>query len=136
MSNPSFNKFRAALHVLQRGREILADELADTVLDRAEDLVDSPYLFNELLEVQGSKLHFLGLLMAHLEQSAEEHDAAEASASGPPADEAETSDFLYDEDKAAPARTRKRARRRKKLDHQPSPEGPTGERERGGMGDD
>lgn len=77
MSRPAMNKYRAALRILQQGRDRFADELADTVLDRSDELLESPYLMTELVESQGSKLHYLAMLMAQLEQSAEDQDAAE-----------------------------------------------------------
>src|SRR4051812_50115620 len=78
------NKFRAAMDVLQRGRDRLVESLADEVNDQADDLLDSGYLFHEMLETQGTRLHFLGLLLAQLEQSAEATEEEEAARSAPP----------------------------------------------------
>ncbi len=72
MLQASFNKYRSAMEILQRGRFLLIDEVADEILDRSDDLFDTPYIFNEFLENQGTKLHFLALLVTQLEQSAEE----------------------------------------------------------------
>jgi hypothetical protein len=83
MNDLATNKFRAAVEVLQRGRDVLVDELADEILDHADDLIDGGFGFNELLETQGTRLHFLALLLSQLEQSAEVMD--EALASRPPA---------------------------------------------------
>lgn len=65
------NKYRAAIEILQRGREQMVESLADEILDQGDDLTASPFAFHELLETQGTRLHFLNLLMTQLEQSAE-----------------------------------------------------------------
>jgi hypothetical protein len=75
------NKFRDAIDVLQKGRDALVESIADEILDSGEDLVEGSYQFNELLETQGTRLHFLTLLMGQLEQSAE---ALEESQPPPP----------------------------------------------------
>jgi hypothetical protein len=85
MSDPKFNKYRAAIDVLQRGRDLLVDTLADDVLDQADDFIDGGYAFNEFLETQGTRLHFLSLLVAQLEQSAEALEEAQAPPPPPPA---------------------------------------------------
>lgn len=77
MPHGLFNKYRAALEVLQRGRDTLVEDLADEIVDQADDYRTDYYAFNELLETQGTRLHFLGLLMSHLEQSAEAFDEAQ-----------------------------------------------------------
>lgn len=71
MQDSPHNKFRQAIQVLQRGRDLLVESLADDIVDKAEELVEGGFVFNELLETQGTRLHFLGLLLAQLEQSAE-----------------------------------------------------------------
>jgi hypothetical protein len=68
------NKFRTAIEVLQRGRDVLVGELADEILDRREDLAEGGFLLNEFLESQGTRLHFLCLVVSQLEQSAEALD--------------------------------------------------------------
>lgn len=78
------NKYRAAIDVLQRGRDVLVDSLADEINEQGEDLTDGGYQFNELLETQGTRLHFLSLLLCQLEQSAEAMDEAEAHSPPPP----------------------------------------------------
>lgn len=78
------NKFRAAIEILQKGRDVLVDALADDVVDQAEDLVDGGFQFNEFLETQGTRLHFLGLLVSQLEQSADALDEFEAQLPPPP----------------------------------------------------
>jgi hypothetical protein len=103
MIQPSFNKFRAAMDVLQKGREALVDALADEILDQGEDLTGVSYQFNEFLESQGTRLHFLILLLSQLEQSA---DALDEARSAPPP--------------KAPSRRKPRA---KKLPQQSSKEG-------------
>ena len=74
MRDPLFNKYRAAVEVLQRGRDLLVESLADEILDQGDDLTDTSFQFNEFLESQGTRLHFLGLLVSQLEQSAEALD--------------------------------------------------------------
>jgi hypothetical protein len=111
MSNPGLNKYRAALRVLQEGRDRFADELADTVLERCDDLLESSFLLTELVESQGSRLHYMAMLMAQLEQAAEDHDAAENRLREP-------SSAVDDELSAPPAaglRRRTRVRKRRKL---------------------
>ena len=92
MPTPSRNKYRAAIEVLQRGRDLLVDTLADEVLDQADDLIEGGFAFNEFLETQGTRLHFLSLLVAQLEQSAEAFDEAHPAppppSPSPPADDA------------------------------------------------
>src|SRR4051812_23432381 len=78
------NKFRAAIEVLQRGRDRLVESLAEEVVDQGDDLLDSGFMFHEMIETQGTKLHFLGLLLAHLEQSAEATEEEEHARSAPP----------------------------------------------------
>jgi hypothetical protein len=68
------NKYRSAVEVLQRGRDVLVEELADEILDRAEELVEGGFVLNEFLEAQGTRLHFLCILVGQLEQSAETLD--------------------------------------------------------------
>jgi len=65
------NKYRAAVQILQRGRDVLVATMADEVVSQADDLLDGGFLFNEFLEAQGTRLHFLSLLVSQLEQSAE-----------------------------------------------------------------
>ena len=74
MSGDQPNKYRTAIEVLQRGREVMVEDLAHEVLDRQDDLVEGGFLLNEFLETQGTRLHFLCLLMGQLEQSAEALD--------------------------------------------------------------
>lgn len=141
MPSPKFNKFRAAMDVLQRGRDALMDELADTVLDQADDLLEGGFLFHEFLENQGTRLHFLCLLLSQLEQSADlldESRSCEAGAEtapdalpGPTIDEFEAPE----DESPRPARKRRskprssststspRGRGGKKLPRQSSPEG-------------
>jgi hypothetical protein len=78
-SNPP-NKYRTAMEVLQRGRDQMVEEMAEQVIDQAEEFLSGGYLFTEFLEGQGTKLHFLSVLLAQLEQSAEQQEEAEAQA--------------------------------------------------------
>jgi hypothetical protein len=78
------NKYRAAINVLQRGRDVLIDALAEEIIGQGPDLIDGGYQFNEFLESQGTRLHFLSLLLAQLEQSAEALDESLAAAPPPP----------------------------------------------------
>jgi hypothetical protein len=81
MSEDSINKYRAAIHVLQSGRDVLVESLANEILDQEENLMEGGYLFNEFLETQGTRLHFLGLLVSQLEYAA---DALEVATVPPP----------------------------------------------------
>ncbi|MDR3634609.1 MAG: hypothetical protein P4L84_12460 [Isosphaeraceae bacterium] len=65
------NKYRAAIELLQRGRDSMVEDLADEIIDQGDELRVGAYTFNELLETQGTRLHFLGLLISQLELSAE-----------------------------------------------------------------
>jgi hypothetical protein len=109
MQNTSFNKFRAAVDMLQRGRDTLVDGLADEILDQGEDLTEGGYVFNEFLEAQGTRLHFLSLLVSQLEQSADALDESRMPPPPPP---------------KAPAKRRPRT---KKLEQQASKKEPTDE---------
>lgn len=103
MSPDAFNKYRAAAAALQRGRDQLVDALADEVLDQGDDLLENNFLFNEFLENQGTRLHFLTLVLSQLEQSAEAFDEATASRrTSPPAPAA---------DAPAPRKRRPRAKK-------------------------
>ena len=73
------NKFRAAVEVLQKGRDLVVDAIANDVIDQADELLDGGYQFNEFLETQGTRLHFLSLLIQQLEQSAEVVEEAETT---------------------------------------------------------
>ena len=46
-------------------------DLSEEILDRAEDFTEGGFLFQEFLENQGTKLHFLYLMVSQLEQSSE-----------------------------------------------------------------
>lgn len=84
MSDLPSNKYRAAVEVLLRGRDQMVDALADEILDQSEDLIANGYAFHELLEGQGTRLHFLSLLLSQLEMCADQYDELQA-ASKPPA---------------------------------------------------
>jgi hypothetical protein len=84
MADVAFNKYRAAIEVLQRGRAVLVEALADEILDQGEELREAGFLFNELLETQGTRLHFLCLLVNQLEQSAEAFDEVQPPLPPPP----------------------------------------------------
>ena len=71
MRGEQFNKYRNAVEILQRGRDVLVEELTNEILDREDELVVGGYFLNEFLEAQGTRLHFLCLLVSQLEQSAE-----------------------------------------------------------------
>lgn len=74
MSDNTFNKYRAAIQVLQRGRDVLVEALAEEIIAQEDDLIEGGFLFNEFLEAQGTRIHFLGLLVSQLEQSADTLD--------------------------------------------------------------
>ncbi|WP_435005701.1 hypothetical protein P12x_003507 [Tundrisphaera lichenicola] len=104
MSDHANNKYRAAIEVLQRGRDVLVESLADEVISQSDDLIDGGFLFNEFLEAQGTRLHFLSLLVSQLEQSADLMEEAAIETPPPP----------------APKAPRKRKSRSKKLSAQAS----------------
>jgi len=83
MFTMSHNKYRVAVEVLQKGRDLVVDAIADDVIDQADDLLDGGYQFHEFLETQGTRLHFLSLLIQQLEQSAEVVEEAQAPAPPP-----------------------------------------------------
>src|SRR5687768_7075654 len=74
MPDPLFNKFRAAIEILLQGRDVMVEGLADDILANEDDLAEGGFLFNEYLEGQGTRLHFLCLLISQLEQSADSLD--------------------------------------------------------------
>jgi hypothetical protein len=113
MPDRPINKFRAAIEVLQRGRDSLVETIAEEIIDQEEDLLEGGFLFNEFLEAQGTRLHFLGLLVSQLEQSADTLEELTASAQPRPEPE--------------PKAPRKRKPRTKKLSQQASTEGKTEE---------
>lgn len=71
MPDSPVNKYRAAIEVLHRGRDLLVEGLAEDILEQHESLVEGGFQFHEFLETHGARLHFLGLIVGHLEQSAE-----------------------------------------------------------------
>ena len=79
MPDTTFNKYRAATEVLLRGRDVLVEALADEILENPDELSEGGFSFNEFLEGQGTRLHFLGLLVSQLEQSAEMQDERNAA---------------------------------------------------------
>jgi len=79
------NKYRAAIEALQRGRDLVVEDVADDILDRwADSMIEGGYAFGEFIESQGTRLHFLGLLISQLEQSAEAYEDALAAEPPPP----------------------------------------------------
>lgn len=78
MSTPIFNKYRAAIELLQRGRDTLMEGMTDEILAMGDDLPEAGYQFQEFLETQGTRMHFLSLLIGQLEQSADAFDEAHA----------------------------------------------------------
>ena len=96
----SWNKYRTAIDILQKGRDVLVEAMADEIVDQGRDLVDGGYQFNEFLESQGTRLHFLSLLVSQLEQSADALDEALTAPPPPPPPK-------------SPARKRTRARSKK-----------------------
>lgn len=135
---PTLNRYQLAIEVLQKGREVLMQDLADHIIDRAEDFAEGGFLFQEFLENQGSKLHFLYLMLSQLEQSAEQFDdslrttshVSENLASGNEACELEPhffemtasepfppfEDLPEDVEPPAEPKPRKRKRKSKKID--------------------
>jgi len=84
MLDTSFNKYRAAIDVLQRGRDVLVEALAEEILDQGENLAEGGFLFNEFLETQGTRIHFLSLLIGQLEQSSETFEETRPTPPPPP----------------------------------------------------
>jgi hypothetical protein len=74
MLGEQFNRYRNAIEILQRGRDVLVEELTNEILDREDELVEGGFVLNEFLEAQGTRLHFLALLVSQLEQTAEALD--------------------------------------------------------------
>jgi hypothetical protein len=109
MSDQSLNKYRAAVQILQRGRDLMVEALAEEVLTQEEDLLDGGFFFNEFLEVQGTRLHFLSLLVSQLEQSADALDEMPVEPPQPPNPRTQS--------------PRKRKSRSKKISQQASTEG-------------
>lgn len=114
MPADTFNKYRAAAQALQRGRDQLMESMADEVLDQGDELLENNFLFNEFLENQGTRLHFLTLVLSQLEQSAETFDelAASRQPASPPA-------------KPGASQAKKRRPRTKKIPQKASSEGTT-----------
>ena len=60
MPSPSdASKYRAAIDVLQKGRDVLVEAMTDEILDQGEQFAEGGFLFQEFLETQGTRLHFL-----------------------------------------------------------------------------
>ncbi|MFO0952329.1 MAG: hypothetical protein U0835_14495 [Isosphaeraceae bacterium] len=85
-----FNKYRAAIEVLQKGRNALVETMAEEILAQGDDLIEGGFLFNEFLESQGTRLHFLCLMLGQLEQSAEALDEQLTAPPPPPPAEPRT----------------------------------------------
>lgn len=85
MPHGRFNKYRAAIEILQRRREFLVEELADEIVDQSDEIGCDTYTFNEFVETQGTRLHFLGLMISQLEQSADSFEEADAPRAAPKA---------------------------------------------------
>jgi len=85
MAESRFNRYRAALDILLRGRDLLVGNLADDILEQGDELIEGGYQFHEFLESQGTRLHFLCLLIGQLEQSAEMLDESRATQAPEPA---------------------------------------------------
>ncbi len=114
MSVDTFNKYRAAAQALQRGRDQLVEAMAEEVLDQGDDLLENNFLFNEFLENQGTRLHFLTLVLAQLEQSAEAFDEMTAARKSP-----------SPSPKPGEGQAKKRRPRAKKMPQKASTEGTT-----------
>jgi hypothetical protein len=106
------NRYRAALEILQKGREQLVDQVTEQILDQGEGLLENGYLFHEFLENQGTRLHFLTLLASQIEQSAELLDEARIEEYPTPPE---------------PARRRAASKARRRKPVEPAPENEPGE---------
>lgn len=127
MPSPSdASKYRAAIDVLQKGRDVLVEAMTDEILDQGEQFAEGGFLFQEFLETQGTRLHFLSLLVAQLEQSAEiaeesSRDAVRLARPTEPGPAVEPIDALFgpedaperEETNAPPKRRRGRPRTKK-----------------------
>jgi hypothetical protein len=116
----SSNKYRAAIEVLQKGRDLLVDDLTAEVLDRGDDLAEGGFMFHEFLETQGTRLHFLSLIVSQLEQSAEMAEEADriasanaGAATGPTLEMHELEQEVGPEPSLAPKRRRGRSKPKK-----------------------
>ncbi|MDE2509431.1 MAG: hypothetical protein KGM43_19710 [Planctomycetota bacterium] len=137
MPQPPSNKFRAAMEVLARGRDVLIESIADEVVDQGDNFAEGGFLFHEFLEMQGARLHFLGLLMGQLEQSAETLDESRNTEARPPVFDPEfevdyePDQIIEPEPRPEPTRRksthRRRARSRKLPRPASSAEGPADE---------
>ncbi|MGC8643513.1 MAG: hypothetical protein ACP5XB_26955 [Isosphaeraceae bacterium] len=114
MPDQPLNKYRAAIEVLMQGRDRLVESLADDVLDQREILLDGGFQFHEFLEAQGARLHFLGLILGHLEQSAELMEEVSAARQR----------FTNPEPRPEPPQPRKRPRGRNPRNAKPRKEPP------------
>jgi len=72
-------KYRAAIGVLNRARESMLDSLADTILEMDGEFRQGGFQVNEFLEVHGSRLHFLCLMISQFEMAVEMNAMAEKS---------------------------------------------------------
>ena len=70
MNHGKPNKYRGALEILQQGKEALLETLADDIIHQGDNLTEGGFLFNEFVEVQGSRLHLLAMLVCQLEEAA------------------------------------------------------------------
>lgn len=69
MSRPdhSADKLSAAIEVLNQVRGSMLDQMADQVLTMADDFADGGFQVSEFLEMHGSRLHFLCLMISQFE---------------------------------------------------------------------
>ena len=116
-----FNKFRAAVEVLQRGKSSMVENLAEEILTQGDDLTDNPFMFNEFVESQGTRLHFLTMLMGQLEHMADQFDEQSADRAM-----SEAFDESTEPSQEAPV-PKKRRPRAKKITQASSSEGSTEE---------
>ncbi len=66
-SDHSADKLSAAIEVLNQVRGSMLDQMADQVLTMADDFADGGFQVNEFLEMHGSRLHFLCLMISQFE---------------------------------------------------------------------
>lgn len=74
------NKFRKALAILNRGRDVMVSQLADDILDHEEEYAEGGFLFVDFLESQGARLQFACVIAGQLEQAAVAMEEREAEA--------------------------------------------------------
>jgi len=69
--HPPDDKFRTAVEVLNEARRRLLENMADRVLELADEFVEGGFRINEFLETDGTRLHLITLVISQFELMAE-----------------------------------------------------------------